>query len=67
MSLGLAELNWGARVGNVYVTRDKVRKVSRGLGGHVKNWDFILEVMVICLPVESVGQAVQGEGGVKEV
>lgn len=54
-------------MGNVYMTRDKVRKVSRGLVGHVKNWDFILEVMVICLTVESVGQAAQWEGGVKEV
>lgn len=67
MSLRLAELNLGARVGDVYVTRDKVRNVSKGLVGHVKNWDFILVVMVICLTRESIGHGVQWEVGVKEV
>ena len=67
MSLELAELNLRARVGDVYVTRDKVRKVSWALAGHVKNWDFILVVMVIYLTIESLGHGVQWEVGVKEV
>lgn len=49
------------------MVRDKVRKVNRGLVGHVKNLNFILMVIVIYFLIESIGYGVQWQGGVKEV
>lgn len=53
MSLRLVELNLRVRLGDVYVMRDKVRKINRNLVGHGKNLNFNLEVIVIYSMMES--------------
>lgn len=56
MSSGLVELNLGIRLGDVYMMRDKIRKVNRSL---IMNLNFILLVIVIYFMIESIGCGLQ--------
>lgn len=56
MSSGLVELNLELRLGDVYMMRNKIRKVNRGL---IMNLNFILLVIVIYFMIESIGRGLK--------